>query len=123
MEPMVIGVDVSKHQLDVSTPNGVQQCPNNPEGHQQLVEQLGEWSLESIIFEATGGYERAVAAKLAAAGLPVVVNPRHVRNFARATGQLAKTDAIDAKVLEEFGRAVKPTIRELASEQQQKLQQ
>lgn len=124
MESIVIGVDVSKHQLDVSTPNGIQQFPNNPAGHRQLIDQLAKWSLKSIILEATGGYERAVAAELAIAGLPVVVvNPRQVRDFARATGRLAKTDAIDAKVLAEFGQAVKPTIRELASEQHRKLQQ
>lgn len=124
MESIVIGVDVSKDQLDVATPNGIRQWPNTSDGHRQLVEELIKWSLESIILEATGGYERAVAAELAVAGLPVVVvNPRQVRDFARATGQLAKTDAIDAAVLAEFGRAVKPVQRELPSEKQRELQQ
>jgi len=124
MDSIVIGIDVSKDQLDVTTPDGARQWPNAPDGHRQLVKQLAKWSLESIILEATGGYERAVVAELAAAGLPVVVvNPRQVRDFARATGQLAKTDAIDAEVLAQFGRAVRPEQRPLASEKQLKLQQ
>ena len=97
MDSIVIGIDVSKDQLDVATPDGVGQWPNAPDGHRQLVEQLAKWPLEAIVLEATGGYERAIVAELAAAGLPVVVvNPRQVRDFARATGQLAKTDVIVA---------------------------
>ena len=68
-----------------------------------------------IVLEATGGYETGVAAELFDAGLPVsVVNPRQVREFARATGRLAKTDAIDALVLARFAEAVRPPVRELA---------
>ena len=124
MDSIVIGIDVSKDQLDVATPDGVGQWPNTPDGHRQLVKQLAKWPLEAIVLEATGGYERAVVAELAAAGLPVVVvNPRQVRDFARATGQLAKTDTIDAKILAQFGQAVRPEQRPLPSEKQLELQQ
>lgn len=124
MDSIVIGIDVSKDQLDVATPDGARQWPNTPDGHRQLVEQLAQWPLEAIVLEATGGYERAVVAELAAAELPVVVvNPRQVRDFARATGQLAKTDAIDAKILAQFGKAVRPEQRPLPSEKQLELQQ
>jgi transposase len=124
MDSIVIGIDVSKDQLDVATPDGARQWPNAPDGHRQLVEQLAKWPLEAIVLEATGGYERAVVAELAAAGLPVVVvNPRQVRDFARATGQLAKTDTIDAKILAQFGQAVRPEQRPLPSEKQLELQQ
>ncbi len=124
MDSIVIGIDVSKDQLDVATPDGVGQWPNTPDGHRQLVKQFTKWPLDSIVLEATGGYERAVVAELAAAGLPVVVvNPRQVRDFARATGQLAKTDTIDAKILAQFGEAVRPEQRPMPSEKQLELQQ
>jgi transposase len=124
MDSIVIGIDVSKVQLDVATPDGTVQWPNQPDGHQRLVEHLGKWSLQAIVLEASGGYERAVVAELAAAGLPViVVNPRQVRDFARATGRLAKTDAIDAEILVQFGQAIRPEQRPLPSEKQLQLQQ
>jgi len=124
MEPIYVGVDVAKDKLDVALPEGVCQWPNDPDGHRCLVKQLAALPVELIVLEATGGYERALVAELAAASLPVVVvNPRQVRDFARATGQLAKTDAIDAKVLAEFGRAVCPEQRPLPSEKQRELQQ
>lgn len=124
MDSICIGIDVSKDRLDVATPDGLFQCSNGPDGHQHLIEQLNRWSLSAIVLEATGGYERAVVAELAAAQLPVVVvNPRQVRDFARATGRLAKTDALDAQVLAEFGAAVKPEQRPLPSEKQLHLQQ
>ncbi|TWT73853.1 Transposase [Posidoniimonas polymericola] len=124
MEPVVIGIDVSKEKLDVATPEGVSQWGNDPGGLQGLVRDLSAWPIASIILEATGGYERAAVAELAGAGLPVVVvNPRQVRDFARATGRLAKTDAIDAAVLAQFGRAVQPERRPLPSEKQLELQQ
>lgn len=124
MEPVVIGIDVSKAKLDVATPEGVSQWGNDPEGLQRLVRDLSARPIASIILEATGGYERAAVAELAGAGLPVVVvNPRQVRDFARATGRLAKTDAIDAAVLAQFGRAVQPERRPLPSEKQLELQQ
>lgn len=124
MTTTVIGIDVSKDQLDVASPNGVSQWPNTSEGHKQIVEFLGQWELQSIILEATGGYEQPVVAELIVAQLPaIVVNPRNVRDFARATGRLAKTDAIDAQVLARFGEAVQPEQRPIPDEKQRELQQ
>ena len=124
MDSIAIGIDVSKDRLDVATPDGTVQWPNDPDGHQQLIKHFTKWPLEAIVLEATGGYERAVVAELAAAGLPViVVNPRQVRDFARATGRLAKTDAIDARILAQFGQAIHPEKRPLPSEKQLQLQQ
>lgn len=124
MESFVIGIDVSKDILDVATPDGMRQYANAPDGHRQLVDQIRKWLPDSIIVEATGGYERAVVGELAAAGLPVVVvNPRQVRDFARATGRLAKTDAIDADILVQFGMAVQPEQRPLPGKKQLELQQ
>ena len=75
-----------------------------------------------VIGEATGGFERPVAAALAAAGLPIaVVNPRQARDFARATGQLAKTDRIDAQILARFAQAVRPAPRPVPEEEAQAL--
>jgi transposase len=97
---------------------------NNDRGHRDLIADLerdGE-TAERIVLEATGGYERALVAALGVRGLPVVVvNPRQVRDFAKATGQLAKTDQIDAHVLADFGARIKPELRPLATEEQQTL--
>jgi transposase len=90
---------------------------------QQLVSKLGEMSPKLIVLEATGGLERRAVAALAGAGLPVVaVNPRQVRDFAKATGQLAKTDAIDAAVLALFADRIRPQIRPLRDEETQELE-
>lgn len=119
---LAVGIDVSKARLDVAFSDerpglGVD---NNPTGHAQIVEALKGVSLSRIVLEATGGYERAVVAELAAAGLPVVVvNPRQVRDFAKATGRLAKTDAIDAKVLALFAIAIQPPLRPLNDKETQ----
>lgn len=121
---MFIGIDVAKDKLDVSIDNSVRQWPNTPEGHQQLVQELKSLSIDGIILEATGGYERAIVGELGAAALPVaVVNPRQVRDFAKATGKLAKTDEIDARVLAEFGRVVQPRFRRIPSKKLVCLQQ
>jgi transposase len=128
---MSIGIDVSKDFLDVCvTPEGsVERFSNDLEGHERLVQRLVPQSVSLIVLEATGGYEAAVAATLQAAGLPVaIVNPRQARHFAKALGLLAKTDAIDARVLarfaellaarEDLARFVKP----LADAEQRRLQ-
>lgn len=115
-ETPYVGIDVAKAQLDVAIrPTGENWSVSNDEaGIDQLTARLRDVSAALIVVEATGGFELDVTAALAAAGLPVVVvNPRQVRDFARATGKLAKTDKIDARVLAHFGEAVRPTPRPL----------
>lgn len=96
-----IGIDVSKAQLDVAVHNGpMAQFPNTPAGHRKLVNWLKKMPVKQVVLEATGGYEQAVLDRLYEAGRPVVrANARQVRDFARAVGQLAKTDRLDAAVL------------------------
>ena len=106
-----VGIDVSRASLDVAVhPTRDQwQVSNDPSGISQLVEQLTQLEPERIVLEATGGYELTALATLAQAGLPVVaVNPRQVRDFARSTGRLAKTDALDAQVLATLARSSNP---------------
>ncbi len=112
----VVGVDVAKDRLDVAVrPSGETWSGANDEaGITALVTRLRPLGPALIVCEATGGFERAAIAALAAAGLPVVVaNPRQVRDFARATGQLAKTDQLDAGILALFAERVRPTPRPL----------
>lgn len=119
-----VGIDVSKGTLDsfVSTTGQVEQFLNTHDGIHRLTNYLKTQNPALVVLEATGGFERLAAAELFAAGLPVViVNPRQVRDFAKATGQLAKTDALDAQVIAEFARAVKPVIRELPDEHTREL--
>lgn len=115
------GVDVSKGHLDVFVrPAGEHfGVPNGHAGIGSLVSRLHEGARPAlVVLEATGGFERPVAAALAAAGLAVaVVNPRQARDFARATGRLAKTDRIDAEVLAHFAEAVYPTPRPVPDEE------
>jgi transposase len=119
-----VGVDVSQAELVVAV-EGMEESwtvPNDPRGHHALVARLAPLRPTRIVLEATGGYERLVAATLATAGLPaIVVNARQVRDFARATGQLAKTDALDAHVLARFAARVEPAVRPLADEAQEAL--
>ena len=117
--PTFVGIDVSKARLDVfARPMGSRESVANEEAEiKTLVERVRELSPALIVLEATGGVERAVTRALASAELPVVVvNPRQVRDFAKATGQLAKTDTIDAEVLARFGEAVRPALRPLPDE-------
>jgi transposase len=109
-----VGIDVSKARLDVALRPGAESfsVTNNQRGLATLVKRLKNLGVSRIVLEASGGYEIAAAAELAAAALPVaVVNPRQVRDFARATGRLAKTDAIDARVLAHFGELIQPHSR------------
>jgi len=111
-----IGIDVSKATLDVlAHASGWRvRVENSEEGLKQLCEQLTGLAPELVVMEATGGYERLCAAALAHAGLPVaVVNARQVRAFALATGVLAKSDAVDARVLAHFAATVRPAVRPL----------
>ncbi len=117
---VVVGVDISKDRLDVAClpeavhPGRRPAFGNNARGHADLVAWLKEERPRLVVLEATGGYQRSLVAALAAAGLPVVVvNPRQVRDFARALGILAKTDRIDAMVLARFGEKVDPPVRPL----------
>ena len=115
----VVGIDVAKAELVVAVrPGGEGWSVRNDEaGCGRLRERLQQLAPTLVVLEATGGYERAAVAALAAVRLPVVVvNPRQVRDFARATGQLAKTDRIDADTLALFAERVRPTPRPLADE-------
>ena len=114
-----VGIDVSKAMLEVAIrPSGERWSVANEEaGVRELVQTLEKAAPTLIVVEATGGMQSLVVAELAAAGLPVaVVNPRQARDFAKATGRLAKTDAIDAEVLASFGQAIRPEVRELKDE-------
>lgn len=109
-----IGIDVSKAQLDVAVRPSEEQWTllHDEAGIEATVERLHRLQPERIVVEATGGWERPVVRALVAAGLPVIVaNPRQVRDFARATGQLAKTDRLDALVLARFAESVRPAVR------------
>src|SRR6266581_6247369 len=119
-----VGIDVAKATLDVACrPSGDRwQVAHDPRGIEALLHRLSELGGVLVVLEATGGYEQTVAAALASAGVAVVVaNPRQVRDFARATGQLAKTDAIDAAVLALFAERVRPEPRPLPDEAHQEL--
>jgi transposase len=110
-EPVYVGIDVAKETFHVATcPNILKtSLPNTPDGHKQLCRLLKEHTIALVVLEATGGYERPIAAELLNASLPVVVvNPRQVRDFAKGMGQWAKTDPIDAQVLATFAQIVKP---------------
>jgi len=116
----VLGVDVSKDWLDVAAePDGsLQRLSNDTEGFKSVIALARESESERITLEASGGYQTRLVAALLEAGLPVVVvNPRQVREYARATGRLAKTDRIDARILCAFTLAVQPPLRELKDEQ------
>lgn len=111
-----VGLDVAKATLEVAVrPSGEHwNLPNDEPSIRDLVERLRPLAPSLVVCEATGGFERAAIGALAAAGFPVVVaNPRQVRDFARATGQLAKTDRLDAATLALFAERVRPTPRPL----------
>lgn len=115
-----VGIDVSKARLDVAVRPSSEQfsVANDDAGHRELRKRLLKLKPERIVLEPTGGYEATVVQVLVAAKLPVVVvNARQVRNFAQATGRLAKTDRIDADVLAHFGEAIRPEIRPLPDAQ------
>lgn len=117
----VIGVDVSKARLDVfdSRTDQLSSASNDEEGCRQLVASLTADRPKLVVVEASGGYERLAVASLAAAGIAVaLVNPRQVRDFAKAAGKLAKTDAIDARVLALFGQKMEPRPTAMESETQ-----
>lgn len=122
---MYLGLDVAKATVELaSEPAGVTgQFPTDSDGLAALIAQCQAQPVILLVLEATGGYEAPVVAALASAGLPVaVVNPRQVRDFAKALGRLAKTDRIDAQVLALFGARVRPPARPLPDAATQELQ-
>lgn len=119
-----IGIDVSKQWLEVAAHESdfKFRCPNKISSFGQLIAELIVLRPALIVLEATGGLEMPVVNALHAVGLPVVVvNPRQVRDFAKALGQLAKTDPLDARVLAHFGAAIKPPVRPIKSKEEQDL--
>lgn len=115
-DAVFVGLDVAKATLDVAVrPTGeCWQVPNDEAGAAEVTARVRALQPVLLVCEATGGFERSAVAALAAAGVPVVVaNPRQVRDFARSTGQLAKTDRLDAGILALFAERVRPTPRPL----------
>lgn len=107
-----VGIDVSSQRLDVAIgDDSLESFDNDDAGVMALCQRLSAVSCELIVLEATGGYEALAVASLAGAGLPVrVINPRQVRDFAKATGLLAKTDALDARLLRQFAERIRPVV-------------
>jgi transposase len=116
LEPttVFVGIDVGKHFVDLAVDgnNEVTRYKNNDEGIEKILKALAGRSIGLVVLEATGGYERQVLASLLGAGIPAVaVNPRQVRDFAKALGKLEKTDQMDARVLARFAAVVQPKVR------------
>jgi transposase len=123
-QPCFVGIDVAKDRLDVAViPADENASIDYSEAEvAALIKRLKKLDATLIVIEATGGYEMELVAALAAKALPVtVVNPRQVRDFARATGTLAKTDRIDARVLAQFAEAIQPEVRQLKDNQAREL--
>lgn len=115
-----VGIDIAKHHFDLHLlPQGTcARYDNTPQGIQDCRLFLAQAKPERILLEATGGYETALVLELQAVGMPVIViNPRRARDYARAAGQLAKTDRIDAKILAEFAATSLVAVRELPDAQ------
>jgi transposase len=123
-EAPYVGIDVAKDRLDIGVrPTGdIWSAANDAPGITEVVRQLVQLHPKLVVLEATGGLQMPVAAALAAAGVSLaIVNPRQVRDFARATGRLAKTDRVDAQVLAHFAEAVRPAPHPLPDAQTQEL--
>jgi transposase len=117
-----VGIDVSKDQLDVNLlpSNEIKQFSNDDSGINKLLKLLKRIDPALIVFESTGGFEMPAVSSLIENYLPVVVvNPRQVRDFAKATGRLAKTDSIDANTIARFARDVRPEVRPIKDEHTQ----
>lgn len=124
MEELFVGIDISKKVMDIAVrPTGeFFSLDNNKSGINELVKRLLKLKPALVLLEATGGLELPVAIGLVEAGLPAtIINPRQVRDFAKSTGKLAKTDSLDAKVIAHFADAVRPEIRPLKDSQTQEL--
>src|SRR5262245_30483868 len=107
-----VGIDVSLQRLDVAIGDApLEAFDNDDAGVIALCQRLSSFACELIVLEATGGYEALAVASLAAAGLPVrVMNPRQIRDFAKSAGVLAKTDALDARVLRLYAERIRPAV-------------
>ena len=119
-----VGIDVSKDKVDVALRPGEEAwtVTQDDSSLEELVMKLKDIKPELVVLEATGGYETRVAAMIAVAGIPVsVVNPRQVRDFAKSTGKLAKTDRLDARAIAHFAEAIKPEARYLADEESREI--
>jgi transposase len=126
MANLYVGIDVAKATLDVAigSDGELVQVENNEAGIARLLDRLSEAPPTLVVLEATGGYESVVAGAIVGRGIAVaVVNPRQVRDFAKATGVLAKTDRIDARVLARFGEAIRPEPRALPTAEEKELQE
>jgi transposase len=122
--PLYVGIDVAKAHLDVAegSTGALWRVANDEIGITEALRRLEVVAPALVVLEATGGYEASVAAALGVAGVPVaVVNPRQVRDFAKSMGKLAKTDALDARILALFGERVQPAARPLPDAQAQEL--
>lgn len=123
-QQLYVGVDVSKDVIDIHVwpMEEDHRFENSESGFEALKVVLGDRPVERVVMEATGAYHQALAASLGAAGLPIVVmNPRQVRDFAKALGKLAKTDTLDAQVIAQFAAACKPQTRPLPEADQVEL--
>jgi len=122
MTTIYTGLDIAKLNLQLHLAGRIHDLPNTAAGHRRLCKLLAAQPGGHVVCEATGGYERAVVTALQAAKVPVsVLNPARVRNFARAQGQRAKTDDIDAAVLTAYGQALQPKPTAPRTEQEQQL--
>lgn len=120
----VVGIDVSKEKLDVAGlhPSRVQTLEYSKPGLKQLLASLNQLQPDLVCLEASGGWERQLVEALHRQGIPVaIVNPRQIRDFARAKGQLAKTDQIDARIIKDYGQLLKPKTTAPLTKNQQKL--
>jgi len=116
-----VGIDIGKQDVDVAiSAQEVRRYRNDPQGISELVAALSASAPELVVMEATGGYQRRLLAALAVAGVPsAAVNPRQVRDFAKAIGRLEKTDQVDAQVLRLFAERIRPAVRKLPDDQTQ----
>ncbi|HEY3434396.1 MAG TPA: transposase [Solirubrobacterales bacterium] len=127
MEPEkeFVGIDVGKYHVDIalSGEGEVSRFKNDDSGIEEILRLLDGRPVGLVVLEASGGYERQVLASLLSAGIPAVaVNPRQARDFAKALGRLEKTDAVDARMLSQFARAVRPPVRPRVTEELAEMQ-
>jgi transposase len=125
-EKVYVGIDIGKERMDVAVHSSNKQWSfsNNEPGIAEAVKAISEVSPALVVLEATGNLQVSLVAALAVAGItPAVVNPRQIRDFAKATGRLAKTDVIDARVIAHFAAAIHPEPRSLSDDQSQELKE